>query len=274
MINIKRPKEPPNNLVSKECLETIRELEEIYGTGGKPPEDAIKPHWRAKSVRNALDEMQHGKCAYCKRKGNEFRETDVDHFRPKGAVDGVEDHPGYWWLAHQWRNLLASCKPCNSDSKMSFFPLRETGCRAFKPGDSLDEEKPALIDPADEEPIDCIGWDPLPVLKEEARYLVYAYPRPEHTQHDRAAASIRYYGLNKGSLPKERGEIYVDIRSKIQMFLVWRHIEAGQKDKPNTDIARARVKAALHPSVTFLGLRRWVVESFRPELGAEFLAGE
>jgi hypothetical protein len=62
---------------------------------------------------------------------------DAEHYRPKGAVKykteagELEDatcevlnprqgrivtqrHPGYFWLAYDWRNLLPSCVFCNS----------------------------------------------------------------------------------------------------------------------------------------------------------------
>jgi len=84
----------------------------------------------------------HNKCAYC-----ETREPrspyHAEHFRPKGrvryrekgkkrlqrgkAVDetGQEtDHPGYFWLAYNWHNLLPSCNYCNSAlGKNDQFPV-------------------------------------------------------------------------------------------------------------------------------------------------------
>jgi hypothetical protein len=63
-----------------------------------------------------------GKCAYCEQKIYSDQHGDLDHFRPKGAVadenyepvmiavDGeVKDHPGYYWLCYNWKNLLPSC---------------------------------------------------------------------------------------------------------------------------------------------------------------------
>ena len=77
------------------------------------------------------------KCAYCERIISGFT-GDAEHYRPKGAVtcdnathdDFVTpscefknpatgeqyagDHPGYFWLAYDWRNLVPACKFCNS----------------------------------------------------------------------------------------------------------------------------------------------------------------
>jgi hypothetical protein len=79
-----------------------------------------------------LANVFHDKCAYC--------ETPVarsvfhaDHYRPKGrvryrvenkkslmtgtctdAAGQLIEHPGYFWLAYHWRNLLPVCALCNS----------------------------------------------------------------------------------------------------------------------------------------------------------------
>ncbi|MGC4001110.1 MAG: hypothetical protein QM767_28090 [Anaeromyxobacter sp.] len=76
------------------------------------------------------------KCAYCERKVSGAH-PDAEHYRPKGAVKYkdatgklsvpsfqtlpiaatvVQDfpHPGYFWLALDWRNLIPACELCNS----------------------------------------------------------------------------------------------------------------------------------------------------------------
>lgn len=75
------------------------------------------------------------KCAYCERMIS-GAQPDAEHFRPKGSVkiksggrlekaSGFIDdpltgtprrvvHPGYFWLAYDWRNLVPACKFCNS----------------------------------------------------------------------------------------------------------------------------------------------------------------
>ena len=87
----------------------------------------------------------HNKCAYCETR--EVRSPyHAEHFRPKGrvrfrkkgekrlqpgrAIDetGQErDHPGYFWLAYHWLNLLPSCNYCNSArGKNDQFPVAAT----------------------------------------------------------------------------------------------------------------------------------------------------
>ena len=83
-----------------------------------------------------LENTFHQKCAYCEREISGYY-GDAEHYRPKCAVkrkteDGTfeiptceildpkqgrmveQPHPGYFWLAYDWRNLLPSCVFCNS----------------------------------------------------------------------------------------------------------------------------------------------------------------
>ena len=74
----------------------------------------------------------HGKCAYCEQVVTGDQHGDVEHYRPKGAVTDAENqtvyvvvdgqhraHPGYYWLAYDWKNLLPACIRCNQLSKSS-----------------------------------------------------------------------------------------------------------------------------------------------------------
>jgi hypothetical protein len=95
-----------------------------------------------------LDNVFEGKCAYCETV--EARSSyHAEHFRPKGRVmvrvDGTKrkpaskrartrdeegqeiDHPGYFWLAYNWMNLLPSCNDCNTArGKRDYFPVEAT----------------------------------------------------------------------------------------------------------------------------------------------------
>lgn len=69
--------------------------------------------YRSADVKRALDEIFHGKCAYCESFYAKTQPVDVEHYRPKGKVDDADGHRGYWWLAMDWENLLPSCIDCN-----------------------------------------------------------------------------------------------------------------------------------------------------------------
>jgi hypothetical protein len=93
-----------------------------------------------------LDEFFHGKCAYCETKRDQARQSgDAEHYRPKAAVNfrsnphnklttvfGADEqgqsvkHPGYFWLAYDWRNLLPACRQCNAEQgKKNQFPVQK-----------------------------------------------------------------------------------------------------------------------------------------------------
>lgn len=69
--------------------------------------------YRSADVKRALDEIFHGKCAYCESFYAKTQPVDVEHYRPKGKVDDADEHRGYWWLAMDWENLVPSCIDCN-----------------------------------------------------------------------------------------------------------------------------------------------------------------
>ncbi|WP_282171192.1 hypothetical protein [Ruegeria atlantica] len=69
--------------------------------------------YRNSGVRRALEELFHGKCAYCETRYTAVGPVQVEHFRPKGRLLEDRSHPGYWWLAATWENLFPSCVDCN-----------------------------------------------------------------------------------------------------------------------------------------------------------------
>jgi len=105
-----------------------------------------------------------GKCAYCDSKYDGHSFGDAEHFRPKSKVtikkngkeevvmvDG-EPHPGYYWLAYDWRNLLPACQRCNSeDGKMNQFPVKSKHVAARADGPDTEtlnkKEEPLLLHP-------------------------------------------------------------------------------------------------------------------------------
>src|ERR1017187_1275078 len=83
-----------------------------------------------------LGHVFYDKCAYCECLISGYY-GDAEHFRPKGAVKYKDisgefvkasceipdpagtnvlamEHPGYFWLADDWRNLVPACVYCNS----------------------------------------------------------------------------------------------------------------------------------------------------------------
>lgn len=156
MIRIERGEPPKGNKLDGRREKELQKIRKAVKSG-KPYR--FETLWSDRKVKNFLYESQHGKCCYCERKRDEKRDSDVEHFRPKTEVEGAEDHPGYWWLAYSWENLLIACKTCNEEYKKSKFPLKPGSKRACEENSALDEEKPILINPLEEDPEMFIDYD-------------------------------------------------------------------------------------------------------------------
>ena len=107
----------------------IKQWEDWKANPGNPPAEFV-PQWEDyvwKGIRDwLLKYVFYNKCAYCETTEVGYI-SDAEHFRPKGQVrnksgivktfdvDGVSEitHPGYFWLAYHWQNLLPSCNTCN-----------------------------------------------------------------------------------------------------------------------------------------------------------------
>ena len=100
-----------------------RQAVEDYERDGKPAGE-VEAVWREHKkwlLRNKFD----NKCAYCEKSLSDIP-REAEHWRPKRKMSGprVGDHPGYFWLAYNWRNLLPACSMCNSyRGKKNQFPV-------------------------------------------------------------------------------------------------------------------------------------------------------
>ncbi|MFM8287928.1 MAG: hypothetical protein ACKOGA_14500, partial [Planctomycetaceae bacterium] len=146
---------------------------------GKEPEIDQRLYSRFKQEHYfAPDGPFGGRCAYCESQIEGTQPGDIDHFRPKKPLTHADDtpvyvsdpttgekrrHPGYFWLAYDWRNLVPSCAGCNRPNnlrnrkhraelklgKRSRFPVE--GQHALNDSE-LRSERPLLINPAEEDP--------------------------------------------------------------------------------------------------------------------------
>ncbi|AWN42517.1 hypothetical protein [Methylobacterium durans] len=117
-----------------------------------------------RTVRQALEQAQHGKCCYCEAQPEKpYAFLHVEHWRPKSysqqARRGKALRPGYYWLAYDWDNLLLSCHFCNSSNKGNVFPLFNPAARARNHNGDVAAERPMLLKPdGPEDPRDHIGF--------------------------------------------------------------------------------------------------------------------
>jgi uncharacterized protein (TIGR02646 family) len=196
-------------------------------------------------VKDRYRELSHEKCWYCETKTDRMR-GDIDHYRPKGAVTGT-NHPGYWWLAFEWRNWRFACELCNSrlidrttgmvGGKGSHFPLLDAEIHRIKDKcdyedyDDLLEEDPILLDPVERE-------DPeLLIFRSDGR----PSPATENENTDdyrRAKISIEIYHLNHSKLNRERRKIYYRVRDLVKDYRRYQSKWEREHDRSARALAR------------------------------------
>jgi hypothetical protein len=183
-----------------------------------------------------IEKVFHNKCAYCETR--EVRSPyHAEHFRPKGRVsfraEGEKklckaiiydeegnkiEHPGYFWLAYHWANLLPSCNYCNSAlGKNDQFPVKKSyiGVKRLNPGEaanlhkreiaSLKRQEVYYLQPEDLNELE----EPLllnPYIDEPSDHLVFGdqgliAPREGS---EKGQISIRTYNLDAENLRVDR----------------------------------------------------------------------
>jgi len=101
-----------------------------------------------------------GQCAYCEGRYAAGGFCDAEHYRPKNEVTEAREpvsHPGYFWLAYEWYNLLLACRKCNSahrdldhakrlshPGKLCEFPIENGSRRVTAPSPMPDNSPPIL----------------------------------------------------------------------------------------------------------------------------------
>lgn len=114
------------------------------------------------TVKQALKEAQHRKCAYCETVNPRSHDV-VEHYRPKMGWRQQRTQelrePEYFWLAYAWGNLLFACDMCNdAGHKQNLFPLSNPGQRATAANPDTNQERPLLINPYHTDPSTHIEW--------------------------------------------------------------------------------------------------------------------
>jgi hypothetical protein len=198
---------------------------------GKEPEVRAALYSRYKQF---LMKLFNQKCAYCETKITVAQPGDVEHFRPKGRVVdenfkpirvrlGGKDieHPGYYWLAYDWKNLLPSCADCNrfrlygdrapgipradtGAGKADRFPLKDETKRAVLPDEEA-REVALLINPGEIDPATHFG------------FLSNGTMAPKTPEGE---ATLKVFGLNlREELLEARAHAYMDAGSTFDMYI-------------------------------------------------------
>lgn len=227
-IDFKEPDTPAWRQWRTECEDAQERLNNSVEAG---PRMRVKDHLY-KGVEHHIredvffdrDGPFRGKCVYCETKISPGQHGNVEHFRPHAKVTDssnnsvsvtingtATEHPGYYWLAYDWQNLLPACELCNQPStihsggspigKRNQFPV--AGFRAAVPGDETREE-PLLIHPVIDFPEQHLRLDD-----------VCAFEGLDN----RGKTTIGVLGLNDRDLPNERMEVYRTVRQKFGLLL-------------------------------------------------------
>ncbi|MFY9995268.1 MAG: HNH endonuclease [Leclercia sp.] len=180
--------------------------------------------YKADEVKWRLNALFHYKCAYCETFFSASAPVDIEHYRPKGSVSEDSTHPGYWWLAMDWDNLLPSCIDCNrkrkqqavdgsvelrvlfanqlqsitSSGKKDSFPVIRGGSRLLPEDKRYASESPLLLNPYVDIPEAHMRF--VSVGDPPVSLVVPFGDAPS----ERGAASIHIYGLNRLGLVQER----------------------------------------------------------------------
>jgi uncharacterized protein (TIGR02646 family) len=223
-----------STVIPPEILESLaggkKELDEVraHRTQQKPGSFTFKLY-KHDEVKQRLHQLFHGKCAYCETFYAANGPVDVEHFRPKGAIAEAPLHPGYWWLAMKWDNLLPSCIDCNrkrrqklvdgqttleqlwenstikalqelGSGKKDSFPV--SGTYVDQENGDFSVELPLLINPCNDDPSQFLKFNvELPTLP------ALVVPKDLPGEPTRGAHSIQTYGLNRLGLVQNRTRI-------------------------------------------------------------------
>ncbi len=147
-------------------------------------------------LKEHLQDLFQGRCAYCEAWFQSVSFGDVEHYRPKAGVTDDPNHPGYYWLAYDPDNYLPACSQCNTKGKKNYFPI--SGTRVSDPTGALDIEKPYLFNPYWDRHCDHVAY--VPTLTKHPKLIAgMAIHRT-----DRGERSVKYYGLNRDPLVRKR----------------------------------------------------------------------
>lgn len=270
MIFVRRPDAPESlsldddqSAAAKELVAAINHFKE---RNSPIPVDTFKAY-AAPEVRDKLKLMFFGKCAYCESQAAGSSQTDVEHYRPKGSVTDKPGHPGYWWLAMVWSNLVLSCMHCNQSRKQLLFSIDMTDAEirqaikdkrvstvgklnSFPTEDgnwvtdwsqTTVNERPLLLDPTITDPEPLLTW---------ASRGNFAMVGPKNG-NKRAKITILTLGLNRRHLCEER------MTKLSELSLNLEHIRAAIADMQaatTEDGARIAMRAALRDLEKLKGL--------------------
>lgn len=297
MIFVNRTKKCPESLLSEPTLSQAKQASDYYQTW-KPGDPAFEEftHYKGYDVQQALRRDFNWKCAYCEsplEKGS----FGVEHYRPKGGVAGC-DHPGYWWLAFEWSNLLPTCRPCNqgllqhivtadmdvtaveafqavspaeNHGKATQFPV--SGVRFTAAFDDHFAEGPLLLDPTRSNPEPELHW------RSDSVFSVVEAAETDTGVSDAGGETIKCVALKRLDLVQNRTRLLERLRTqRIQIMDALDQANATanrEKQIFAIEIAKIRIadmRLSSDAKQPYAGMVRAFMSKFTAEFTAEMAA--
>ena len=242
--------------------------------------------YKRKAIRDRLLRVFRNRCAYCEYPVGVRHDWDVEHFRPKGAVNdsdtGELKPPGYYWLAADWHNLMPSCQYCNQSrqheiagkvgkytlGKKNQFPLKDEARRLCQPGQKVDEEEDyrLLLNPCVDHPEEYLRF----ITSSDSGEMGEVRPVMHGDEPDeKGETSILVYALNSKVLVDARAKHSADLIELLTRLSDLAGDYHGAVKRKETESAAAfyrelgkamaDLKGRLTPGADFLGMTRQLV---------------
>ena len=263
MIHVKRTPAPP----FFQSPEWRKEHKRALDFFSKPTPDKRQQHFEFKlyrhpPLRNALEQLFHGKCAFCETNYSAVSPMDVENFRPKGGAIGIDGKLSplhYWWLAYEWFNLYPACAECNR-SKGSRFPVEGERAAIGATEAELHKEKALLMDPC----VDHPEYD-----------FIFSPTGDVGSNSIRGRKTIDTYNLNRAPLVARRRNHGVFLQDQ------WKRVTYLMTQKKIREVELNNelkiLKAFLLPHREFIAMSRaclqqWAIEFYKlhPKLASTF----
>lgn len=195
--------QPPSILVSKARQNKIK-----TALATQSAQHFTNSDYSPREAKDALEALYNEKCSYCESTVKQVASLEVEHYRPKNGILEAPDHPGYYWLAVEWSNLVLGCPACNGQgAKGNKFPVAGIRVATQNPFDAEDKLNRAVLFPSipplsDEQPM-LLN----PEVDEPAGHLKYDGFGGIKGKTARGRKTIEICNLNRDPLYKERQTI-------------------------------------------------------------------
>lgn len=83
-------------------------------SSGQKPSEEVASRYKEPTIKAALEQETHEKCAYCESKIKHITYGDIEHILPKNK-DARPD------LYVEWTNLTLACEQCNRSGKRTYY---------------------------------------------------------------------------------------------------------------------------------------------------------